>query len=383
MDILKSEIYVILMNMTKDMINDYRKLLGCDVKSNLNKSDMAAGVAQYIEEESELWLRRIPTWELAILHKLVELKPGEKLDAGCQPMTSILEQLKLIQAEEDPSNLHIYYSLTPTMHRSIKAGLERALAYVIDKDYPLLDQFVMGLLNIYGFIPKPALAAYVMRASIDIQRELGVEDPDGLAGYFYPEESLLVNFNMVQSREGLDFVFHPCIEGSVELFNTILRCPESIKYKKFTYEEFMAAGEGYPFITTALETEEGFKLMEILETFTASRDYAEYLFCDIYTILQEEDEDRMTMLNLSFNEAKHISVNQINEYREALQTYKEVMPRWDLRGHSISEIRGTGKKATVLKMPNPFDYVAKKLDPNKPCPCGSGKKYKDCHGRLS
>ena len=128
MDILKSEIYVILMNMTKDMINDYRKLLGCDVKSNLNKSDMAAGVAQYIEEESELWLRRIPTWELAILHKLVELKPGEKLDAGCQPMTSILEQLKLIQAEEDPSNLHIYYSLTPTMHQSIKAGLESALA---------------------------------------------------------------------------------------------------------------------------------------------------------------------------------------------------------------------------------------------------------------
>ena len=382
-DILKSEVYVMLMNMTKDMINDYRKLLDCDVKSNQNKSDMAAGVAQYIEEESEFWLRRIPTWELAILNKLVELEPGEKLDAGCQPMTSILEQLKLIQAEEDPNNLHVYYSLSPTMHRSIKAGIKSAMAYVMVKDYPLLDQFVMGLLNIYGFIPKPSLVAYVMRASIDIQRELGVEEPDSLAGYFYPEESLLVNFNAVQSREGLDFVYHPCIEGSVELFNTILRCPESIKYKKFTYEEFMAAGEGYPFITTALETEEGFKLMEILETFTASRVYAEYLFCDIYTILQEDDEDRMTMLNLSFNEAKHISLNQINEYREALQAYKKVMPRWDLRGHSISEIRGTQKKPEPVNKIIPLHNVGRKVDPNKPCPCGSGKKYKDCHGRLS
>lgn len=27
-------------------------------------------------------------------------------------------------------------------------------------------------------------------------------------------------------------------------------------------------------------------------------------------------------------------------------------------------------------------YAGKKIRPNNPCPCGSGKKYKKCHGRL-
>jgi len=29
----------------------------------------------------------------------------------------------------------------------------------------------------------------------------------------------------------------------------------------------------------------------------------------------------------------------------------------------------------------PKKRVAAKIYPNDPCPCGSGKKYKQCHGR--
>ena len=383
MDILKSEIYVMLMNMTKDVINDYRKLLECDVKSNLNKSDMAAGVARYIEQKSEHWLRRIPTWELEILTELVALKPGEKFDGGCQPMPSILEQLKLMKADHNPNNLHVLYSLTPTMHKSIKAGINNAFVYVTLNEYAQLDQFVMGVMNKYGIIPKDVLASYVYHASKDIEKELGDDDADGMSGFFYVQESLLINYNTIDSREGIQFVYHPSIEPSVESLNTILSCPKSIKYKKFSTDEFFAAGYGYPYITAGIETDEGFAFIKMLEKFTASPEHSKLLFCDIYAMLQEENEEGLTLLDLSFSEAKHISAKEMEEYRIALQAYKEVMPRWDLRGHSISEIRGTRKKTSAPMMPNPFDYVAKKVDPNQPCPCGSGKKYKDCHGRLS
>ena len=30
----------------------------------------------------------------------------------------------------------------------------------------------------------------------------------------------------------------------------------------------------------------------------------------------------------------------------------------------------------------PFVRAGKKVGRNEPCPCGSGKKYKHCHGRL-
>ena len=32
--------------------------------------------------------------------------------------------------------------------------------------------------------------------------------------------------------------------------------------------------------------------------------------------------------------------------------------------------------------PTPFVRAEKKVGRNEPCPCGSGKKYKHCHGRL-
>jgi preprotein translocase subunit SecA len=31
----------------------------------------------------------------------------------------------------------------------------------------------------------------------------------------------------------------------------------------------------------------------------------------------------------------------------------------------------------------PFIREGKKVGRNDPCPCGSGKKYKQCHGKLS
>jgi len=32
--------------------------------------------------------------------------------------------------------------------------------------------------------------------------------------------------------------------------------------------------------------------------------------------------------------------------------------------------------------PPPFTRVGQKVGRNDPCPCGSGKKYKHCHGRI-
>jgi preprotein translocase subunit SecA len=31
----------------------------------------------------------------------------------------------------------------------------------------------------------------------------------------------------------------------------------------------------------------------------------------------------------------------------------------------------------------PFKRFGDKIGRNDPCPCGSGKKYKQCHGRLA
>ena len=45
----------------------------------------------------------------------------------------------------------------------------------------------------------------------------------------------------------------------------------------------------------------------------------------------------------------------------------------------VAKITGTNKDDTVTKKPTRRAGV--KIYPNDPCPCGSGKKYKNCHGR--
>ena len=46
----------------------------------------------------------------------------------------------------------------------------------------------------------------------------------------------------------------------------------------------------------------------------------------------------------------------------------------------VAEVTGTNKDDTAVKTPQ--KRAAAKIYPNDPCPCGSGKKYKNCHGRM-
>jgi preprotein translocase subunit SecA len=49
---------------------------------------------------------------------------------------------------------------------------------------------------------------------------------------------------------------------------------------------------------------------------------------------------------------------------------------------AIAEAEPEGDVA-VMERPQPFVRGAQKVGRNDPCPCGSGKKYKHCHGRLN
>ena len=47
----------------------------------------------------------------------------------------------------------------------------------------------------------------------------------------------------------------------------------------------------------------------------------------------------------------------------------------------VAKVTGTNKDETSIKEPK--RRSEKKIYPNDPCPCGSGKKYKNCHGRKN
>ncbi len=46
----------------------------------------------------------------------------------------------------------------------------------------------------------------------------------------------------------------------------------------------------------------------------------------------------------------------------------------------VAQVTGTNKDVSLAKAPT--KRAAAKVYPNDPCPCGSGKKYKQCCGRA-
>ncbi|HTP96105.1 MAG TPA: SEC-C metal-binding domain-containing protein, partial [Burkholderiales bacterium] len=48
-----------------------------------------------------------------------------------------------------------------------------------------------------------------------------------------------------------------------------------------------------------------------------------------------------------------------------------------------AEAEGANAEVALAEKPQPFVRRGQKVGRNDPCPCGSGKKYKQCHGKLS
>lgn len=63
---------------------------------------------------------------------------------------------------------------------------------------------------------------------------------------------------------------------------------------------------------------------------------------------------------------------------EMLDDYLNNMPHWQLKGHTPVEAQAILNARRSITLPI---ISAKKPGRNDPCPCGSGKKYKNCCGR--
>jgi len=68
--------------------------------------------------------------------------------------------------------------------------------------------------------------------------------------------------------------------------------------------------------------------------------------------------------------------------RQRLQLVHESAAGLGFQGASVgeeSDIQRASKERSRKKQPI---RVERKVGPNEPCPCGSGKKYKKCHGAI-
>ena len=76
-----------------------------------------------------------------------------------------------------------------------------------------------------------------------------------------------------------------------------------------------------------------------------------------------------------FNEMNH------NIMEETVRVLFHVKVEQKVEREEVAKVTGTNKDDSATR--DPKRRVEKKIYPNDPCPCGSGKKYKNCHGRKN
>ena len=70
-----------------------------------------------------------------------------------------------------------------------------------------------------------------------------------------------------------------------------------------------------------------------------------------------------------------------NIMEETVRVLFHVKVEQKVEREEVAKVTGTNKDDTSIKEPK--RRSEKKIYPNDPCPCGSGKKYKNCHGRKN
>ena len=94
--------------------------------------------------------------------------------------------------------------------------------------------------------------------------------------------------------------------------------------------------------------------------------------------LQEQYEDIETLLEMGYEENDESLIPEIQEDTVRLLMHVKIEEKAERE--EVAQVTGTNKDDSLGK--KPVQRAAQKVYPNDPCPCGSGKKYKQCCGRA-
>ena len=218
-----------LLARTKAEIDRLRKLLQADVKSNLNKADMAAEVADYIRHESEFWIRRFPQRDIRIIRGLLSQPQGSSgFNAGLTPYPTALEKLGLVYSERNASGETIY-CCTDEMYDAFKRGLPNASAAMHCMNYATYEQYLLGLTNIYGIVPYPMAYDIIIDAADAIETEKFDRQRNPFA---FAHETLLLDLYSITVK-GKVYVHNPAVFNPEELLDDINRHLDPHHYDNF------------------------------------------------------------------------------------------------------------------------------------------------------
>lgn len=401
-------------------LEDIGNLFGTHLRSRMKKSEMIEGLAYYISSYPEKWLAHMPERDLRLLGMLVEAGPDKEMELDFPPYPSVLEAAGLVDYDDSDGNFHrvrlrkeIFEIAAPYVDGAIADG-ERSGFFDIER-------VVLGYLNLYGVVDFD----YFIDLMVDYCENRFGPDLLRLKEYFR-YSPLLKLCHRSEPGKLWNHVCSPCVESPEEVVSGRALYGGVESFRRFSWEEAMAAGRNAPFFTCGLGSPEASAMEDMLRSFGNDDNGVMLEMHDIWMNSQMLDGDiadtvfdtvtrygdRIGSLD-KYNECLHIIADYVNSlpkwllkgYSPEESGYMRVVlkpdpayrtapvcedsPRWSMPRPTISEgytdlIEKNGaleKLSSILPEGFPFGMAIPHVAPDDPCPCGSGLKYRNCHGR--
>ena len=368
------------MSRTKIQLRILGDMLGCELKSSLRKSEMATGLADYIINCSDVWLRNLPQRELDLLEIMVKMEKGSEHRTFLQPYGTVMETFGFITEETtDDSSI---FSIVPELYDSIKEHLPMALSFRTANNYMEFEALLMGILNIYGLVEhKKVVEIFSSIYDFESNPQLAVQS----MRFLY--ESFLMKMDTVR-KNGL--IYHRTMIRNGNLDEVIPERESRVEikdYRQFSKEEFMAAGFDplYPFVGKDSPT--GKKLTAFMKKVGMGEEERNVIGTLVWLNAQESGtKGPLGAIHLFDGLLK--GFDQVQEMMGVVQEYMNNVPKWIFKGYSSHEVFEKYEKPNLRPLPEKmppagFGMGVPRVERNDPCPCGSGLKYKNCHGKYN
>ena len=159
-------------------------------------------------------------------------------------------------------------------------------------------------------------------------------------------------------------------------------------------DDILSAGKTTPYNFPFVSHREGVALAEALKAVGHGGDAGAIRMHRIWKEVQmgeDGEEGFKSLVRDILQDVRVVSVEKTKALARAIEDYSNAIPVWAFRGlSSVEMMTGTRAGQTHDAM---TDFVKQRMDtllkvasvprvgPDDPCPCGSGLKYRNCHGK--
>ena len=376
-----------LMDKNKNELQEAAEFFRIPLRSSDRKAVMVGKILSALRTDTLRCLECLPIYELRNLQLLISLGKGndmlipEPLPPLFTYMFDLVEECYDDDYEEEYESLFQLY-LDDEVFDLFAPHIDTAVQNVEQSGRVEFERFLWGCLTIYGY--------------------LSINEFVNLWRGFYPDRKQEEIFRFMESYSPFSYltdgmgkhIMYPDMDVIDLIAEQRGRGTYEGPLAKVSLEDILSAGKTTPYNFPYVSHKEGLALADALKAVGHGGDAGAIRMHWLWREIEMGGGDEQAFQDLVQRILKDVRVVSIEKTRtlgRAIEDYCNAIPLWGTRGLSSIEsmlgeriARGNDAMAAFVRerMSGLMkDSVFHKVGRNDPCPCGSGKKYKDCHGK--